>query len=351
MPTSPHARRISAQLLSGTPEASPVGVVTRLLAVQAQDGRGARLAVRARSTGLSAADVDRALSKERSLLVTWLNRGTLHLVRREDHGWLHALTTPQLLTQNLRRLGQEGVSPDAAERGVAVIDRALAEDGPLTRDQLRDRVAAAGVETRRQAMVHLLFLATLRGHILRGPMAGKHHAFARVEDWLGAPIAPVDRAVALAELARRYLIGHGPATAADLAKWAGVTLGDARRGLSAIAPELWQGDSGLVDIAGRPEAAPLPPPRLLGPFDPLLLGWASREDVLGKNQGVVTSNGIFRAFALVEGRAVATWSLAGGELTLSPFSRLPCAQKAALEADAADVLRFLGDQAGEVEED
>jgi Winged helix DNA-binding domain len=94
--------------------------------VQGQDPRGARLAVRARSEGLTAADVDRALSAERSLLITWLNRGTLHLVRSEDYPWLQALTTPPLQAGNARRLAQEGVTPQEAERGVKTIERALA---------------------------------------------------------------------------------------------------------------------------------------------------------------------------------------------------------------------------------
>lgn len=101
--------------------------------MQAQDPRGARLAVRARTSGVAAGDVNRALSEERSLLITWLNRGTLHLVCSEDYPWLHALTTPPLLASNTRRLRQEGVSADAAERGAEVIERALAGEGPLTR--------------------------------------------------------------------------------------------------------------------------------------------------------------------------------------------------------------------------
>src|SRR5436189_159120 len=80
-----------------------LSVAERLLAIQGQDPRGARLAVRARTAGLSAADVDRALTEERSLLITWVNRGTLHLIRSEDYPWLHALTTPPLFTSNARR--------------------------------------------------------------------------------------------------------------------------------------------------------------------------------------------------------------------------------------------------------
>jgi hypothetical protein len=150
--------RFAAQLLTGPPAASPQEVTGRLLAVQAQDPRGARLAIRPRSAGLTAADVDRALN-DAALLITWLNRGTLHLVRREDYWWLHALTTPPLAAGNTRRLAQEGVTPEAADRAVAVIERSLAAEGPLTRPQLRDRIAAAGVRTEGQALVHELVLA------------------------------------------------------------------------------------------------------------------------------------------------------------------------------------------------
>lgn len=333
------AERLTAQLLAGEPASDPVAVAERLLAIQGQDLRGARLAIRARTSGLSVVDVDRALS-DRALLITWVNRGTLHLIRSEDYPWLHALTAPTLLTANARRLAQEGVDPAAAERGVAAIERALADDGPRTTDQLRERVAAAGVPTAGQALLHLIMLASLRGLTVRGPMAGKRQAHVLVRDWIGEP-EPVDRNRALAELARRYLAGHGPAGDRDLARWAGLPLRDARAGLKAIAAELTQRDEGLVDLTGRAPAAELPSPRLLGPFEPLLLGWTSREPILGSNTSVVTLNGIFRPIALVEGRAVATWTMPHGSVELAPFGRLRAADRAALEADGAAVARFL----------
>lgn len=346
-PADAVARRCTAQLLSGAPAASPEEVVRRLLAVQGQDPRGVRLAIRARSAGLTAADVDRALTQDRSLLITWLNRGTLHLVASEDYWWLQHLTTPPLLAAVSRRLGQEGVSPDDADRAAGVIDAALAADGPLTRDQLAERVAAAGVRTQGQAMVHILAKASLRGLIIRGPMSGRQHAFARVTDWLGPPPARFrpdrfNRDAALAELARRFLAGHAPASDRDLAKWAGLPLRDARRGLSAIASELGARDDGLAELVKNAGDAGLPPPRLLGSFDPLLHGWVSREPVLGASQGIVTVNGLFRPFALADGRAVAIWGLSGGSVRLDPFAPLPPSLARALDADAQDVLRFLG---------
>lgn len=334
------AERFAAQGLAGSPLSDPAAVAERLLAVQGQDPRGFRLAIRARTGGSSAADVDRALTEDRSLLITWLNRGTLHLVRSDDYPWLHALTTPPLLTSATRRLKQEGVSPGAAERAIATIEQALADEGPLTRLQLRQRLDAAGVATEGQAMIHLLFLATLRGIAVRGPMAGKQHAYVLVRDWLG-PQKAVDREAALPELARRYLVGHAPADDRDLAKWAGLPLRDARAGLRAIGSELEQSPDGLVRLkkgSGRPE---LPPPRLLGAFDPVLLGWVSREEILGPHTSLVTRNGMFHPFAIVKGRAVARWRLAKGEVTLEPYEPIPAVASRALEIDAADVKRFL----------
>lgn len=334
--------RLRSQLLSGAPAADPLAVVSHLLAVQAQDPRGARLAIRARTRGLIAAAVDRALTEERSLVVSWLCRGTLHLVRAEDHAWLHALTTPQLHTAVRRRLAQEGVDEDAAERGVTAIRHALDVHGPLTRDQLAVHVGAAGVPTRGQALVHLLAIASLRGLILRGPMAGARQAFVLVRDWLGEPPA-VERDAALAELARRYLAGHGPASERDLAKWAGVTLADARRGLHAVASEIDEREDGLVDLRGRGrDEGDLPPPRLLGAYDPVLHGWVSRRPVLGEHDAAVVSGGLFRPFALIDGRGAAVWRLESGGVVLTPFRRLDEGETTALAADADDVLRYLG---------
>lgn len=335
-----HAERLTAQALSGPPLTDPVAVAKRLLAVQGQDPRGFRLAVRVRTEGLTAADVERALGEERSLVVTWLNRGTLHLVCSEDYPWLQALTTPPLLTSSARRLRQEDVGERDAELALATIQQALSDEGPMTRIQLRERVNAAGVQTEGQAMLHLLFLAAVRGVVVRGPTIGKQHAYVLVRDWLGEqPV--IDREQALAELSRRYLVGHQPAGDRDLARWAGLPLRDARAGLKAISAELEEGEDGLVRLAKRGEVEELPPPRLLGAFDPVLLGWTSRGEILGPHTQLVTRNGIFHPFAMVEGRAVAKWGWPGGKLRLEPLQRLPARVARALEADAVEVGRFL----------
>jgi Winged helix DNA-binding domain len=130
MPTRPVStavtrERLQRQLLTRPSTNGPREITRHIFSVQAQDVRDARLALRARSRNPSAADIDRELSDKRTLVVTWLNRGTLHLIDRDDYPLLQLLTTPQLATGNATRLRQEGAAPDVADRAVNIIVKAL----------------------------------------------------------------------------------------------------------------------------------------------------------------------------------------------------------------------------------
>jgi hypothetical protein len=314
------------------------GAVAHLLAVQAQDLRAARLALRARGAARSAAEVDAALTGDRSLVVGWLMRGTLHLVAREDFDWLHSLTAPLSAATSRRRLGQLGAS---FEDAAPVMIGALAQEGPLARAALAERVESAGIRAEGQVMPHLLALAAAKGDIVLGPVRDGVQCFALARDWLGSPAAPPEREAALAELARRYLRGHGPATAADLAAWCGLPLRDARAGVAAIAAELVR-DGELVDVAGRPAPRRRVPARLLPAFDPYLLGWRDRSFAVAPEhaRAVHPGGGIVRATAVVDGRVVGTWSRRRGRVEIKPFEPLPARVGAALRREAAAIERF-----------
>ena len=73
----------------------------------------------------------------------------------------------------------------------------------------------------------------------------------------------------------------------------------------------------------------------------MLLGWTTREPIVGPHGKLVAINGLFRPFAMVAGRAVGTWSMPGGKVALTPFAPLAEADAADLAADAAEVERFL----------
>jgi DNA glycosylase AlkZ-like len=151
----------------------------------------------------------------------------------------------------------------------------------------------------------------------------------------------VDRAQSLAELARRYLRGHAPADEHDLAKWAGLPLRDARSGLSAIAPELVQRSNGMLELEEVGNGGQ-PPPCLLDRWDPLLVGWRSRDLTLRHYPRLSEPETHFHPFAYVGGYAVAAWGLRNGVVEIDePFARVTRADLEALGTDAADVQRFL----------
>ena len=330
--------RFRSQLLAGRRAPTPVAAVERLLAIQAQDLRGFRLAVRARCLAKTVSVLDAALA-ERRLVVGWLNRGTLHLVSAEDYRWLHSLHAPGLERPLARRLAQLGISPSVAERAVIAIRRTLG-NGPAGRSQLVDVLQKQGLPSDGQAPIHLLALAAQLGLIVRGPMQGRGQAYVLVEDWLEPPRSEIDRERALAELARRYLAGHGPAGDRDLCKWSGLSLTECRKGLASISSELVERGDDLVSLRGR-NASAGPPPRLLGAFEPLLLGWNGREEILGDHRSELVRGGMFSAFALVDGRAAASWRIDGRRVEVTPFGPISTEARSLLDAEADAVLRYL----------
>ncbi len=196
----------------------------------------------------------------------------------------------------------------------------------------------ADAPTAGQALVYVLVAASVHGHLIRGSVRDREHCYVRREQWLDRPPFPT---VTVPEmLARRYLAGHGPIPA-DLAAYAGITLTDARRGFEMIAAETRPVDDTMRTLLDGAETEMLPPPRLLGMFDPVLHAWSDGSFVTGAHQDVVTVNGIFRATALVDGRVAGTWTMSDGVVTLNPLRRLTPAELTALEAEAADVLRYL----------
>jgi hypothetical protein len=258
--------------------------------------------------------VERALN-EREFVVTWVNRGTLHLVSPDDVPWLVALTGPTQEAAVARRLKLDGVEPARADRAIAKIAKSLADDGSLTRAQLVERTGVEG-----QPFIHLAFAAAYRGVMVRGPLIGRRHAYVRTADWLGPQPRRVDRDASLAELARRYLAAFGPANEADLAYWSGLPKRDARAGLAAIARELTQGDHGRVDLKKRRAAPERAPAKLLPLWDNYLLGWKDRSFQIEPHHTLtIYANGMVGPAASRGGKLVGRWTAPNGRVAIEPF--------------------------------
>lgn len=329
----------------------PVAVARATAGIQAQDPFAARLSFRSRSRRLSAPDVDRARTSDRSLLRTWVMRMTMHLIATEDAAWMLPLFEPQIERWSRRRLGQLGMPQRDQNRALRDVARALDRDGPLTRSELAERVEAGGVALNQHTRLHVMVCSVASGTACLGPDRNGRTCLVRREDWLGK-LPPVDRERALAELARRYLGAFGPATDRDLAYWSGLGLREVRSGLQAIAAELDEvraEDETLLSLTrSRARLPRTGHVRLLGAFDTYLLGYRDRgfavrpESVAAVKEG---GGGWIRPVIVHDGFVVGGWRAArrGGQVeasinVLDPDPELD----AAIDAELSDIARFEG---------
>ncbi len=340
-------RRATAQLFHRPPAVRHPADVARLAGpVQAQEPRAARLAFRARARGLTAADVDRARTEERSLLRAWMMRKTVHLIPSEDAGWILPLFAPIIVRWSRKRLADFGLDRRGQDRALKVLHDAVDADGPLTRPELGQRLARAGFETGNEFKVHLWLLATLDGSLCLGPDRGAQTCLVRTEDWIGR-LEHRPRDDSLAELARRYLRAYGPAGERDMARWAGLPLRDTRLAFDRIGNELERAGD-LFTLGRPPRAARSPVVRLLGAFDNYNLGYVDRDFAVNPrfHTRVNPGGGIIRPSIVVDGRSVATWSSKRSgrrlALTIEPFEPLAREVEAAIEAEVEDLGRFEG---------
>ena len=307
---------------------------------------------------MNAGTVRRALNQDRSIVRTWLMRGTLHLVAAEDLGWLLSLLGPVFAAGNETRHAQLGLDRDLKLRGVETIRRTLEDTGPLTRYELVDQLQRRGIrlDPKSQAPIHLIQLAALQGVLCLGPdRENGEPTYVLIDDWIGQPPTP-SRAPNLGELARRYFAGYGPATAEDLASWSGLPRSQARSAVALAMPVLAEltirGHSGFL-LKGRlprsrPPAPANPDVRLLPAFDTYLLGYRNRELTIPLpplRRRLQRGGGWLHPAVIVNGRAVGAWRLAGAgpqpELRVEPFEKLSRAVQAGIEAEARDISRFL----------
>ena len=351
--------RMRAQRLTPRPPGTVGGVapiVKDLCGIQAQDARAATLGVRVRSAGLLAADVEYARVQERTIIRTWGQRGTLHLLATEDLGWLLPLFGPVFIAGDRRRREELGLDEDTCARAISVMRDVLASQGALTRAELVEQLAARSIRLAGQARPHLLYRAALEGIICLGPDRGAEPTYVLLSDQVEPGHATLSPEAALAELALRYLQAYGPATPEDLAAWSGMPISRIRPVWPRIADQLLE-----VEVAGSPAwmlktyaawldepPAPAPIVRLLPGFDIYLLGYQNRDLAVPSQhtKRINAGGGMIHPVLLVDGRAVGTWKRKRQknhlEVMVEPFDQLAIQVQQGLQAEVIDLARFLG---------
>ncbi|GAB2859466.1 winged helix DNA-binding domain-containing protein [Nocardioides pacificus] len=341
--------RLHGQHLAAPHAASALAVIRDLLAVQAENPGQAARAVAARTARPDAADLA-ALLDAGEVVRTHVLRPTWHFVSATDIGWLLELTAPRLRPIFLTQLTDElGWDAPTLERAVTSLTDSLAARPGLTREQVKVALAGRGVAVSGRGLMLLLGLAEMDRLVCSGPPLDGVHTYALFADRVPFTPSP-GRDEALAELARRYFTGHGPATERDLAYWATLTLSDVRRGLEQVRHRLasfehegrtfWH----APDTAA-PSTASEPAGHLLQILDETYRGYQDSRMVIDAEgiapRGRETAIGMAVIDAQLVGQMKRTVG-AGVRFEVSPYRALRPGEVAALEDAAIRYGEFLG---------
>lgn len=327
------AARAHANGLGSDRAESVVGAVARVVALQGQDVRANRLAVRVRTSGLTQQDVDDAVGRGQ-VVRTWAMRGTLHMLAAADLRWVLRQVGPYFRDRQGPRRRQLGLDDVTCERATAQLESVLTE--PLTRAEIKERL---DLPLDGQAAPYLLGFAALEGVICRGPERGNEPTYVLIGDWV--PDGVDD------DLALRYLRGYGPASARDFAAWSGLPLTVARGAIDNVRDLLEPVGRECFVLKGTVlrEAAEV---RLLGHFDAFLLGYRERSIPAGYTRKVQSGGGFVMPCVSVGGRVLGVWTRQstqeGLTIAVTPFTTISARLTRELSTEVADLGRFLGQQ-------
>jgi len=331
-------------------------VVRHLLAVQSQDYPNATWAVAQRLDGADETDLDRAFDAG-EILRTHVLRPTWHFVAPDDLRWLLALTAPRVHQASAFQYRLLEIDGALAARSRKVIERALRGGISLTREELGARLREAGIGATGPRLGYLVSHAELEGVVCSGPRRGKRHTYALVDERV-PPAPPRERDSALAELARRYVEGHGPAQMADLAWWSGLTVADARTALESASPPLVRDEAGGRAFWVSPASASAsatasrdsPVVQLIPNYDELLVAFRDRSDAFdpGLPAGLRVAQVILGHVVVRDGLVVGRYrrrnepGALGTALDVELAVALDEAERAALRGAVERFSRFLG---------
>lgn len=324
--------------LAGQGLTRPLGgvaeVVRGLFALQSQDLRQAEWAVGARLAGGTVQDVWAAFAAG-EVVRSWPMRGTLFTLAPADLRLLLWLTAHRQVAESTPRHRQLGLTDHDCARAADAARVALAGTsaaGGLGRADLLATFVDAGIDTAGQRGVHLIGRLAHDGLLVLGPPLGElpggpAQGFVLLDEWApGEP--PTDRSAAVAEVVRRYLAGHGPATERDLAWWTKLTLTEVRAGFAAVRDELTEvtcGGASYWTLGEPPDPVP-DGVRALAGFDEWVLGYTDRSPVLAPRffeRVVPGMNGVFFPTLVEDGEVVGTWKrvVTRGQagVTVDPF--------------------------------
>ncbi|MFI0451494.1 winged helix DNA-binding domain-containing protein [Actinomadura sp. 6N118] len=337
------------------PFADAAEVVGWFGGLQSQDYHPAKWAIAQRlGPGVTDADLDRAFD-DGAILRTHVLRPTWHFVTPADLCWLLELTAPRVHALNGYAYRQGELDGPLLRRTTDLIAHAVAGGNHLTRTEIAALLAHHGITAKGFRLGYILIHAELERVICSGPLRGKQHTYALIEERV-PQAASMEREAALAEIVRRFFTSHGPATAKDLSWWSSLTRDDIATGLSLAGDALESTDVDGVTYWSAPGNAPAPPPspsvRLLQAYDEYIVGYRQSKHLLDLGGLVAAApdklalpNGVIVVDTQVAGRWKRTVRADAVVLEAALFRPFDAAETAALQGAADELGAFLGARA------
>ncbi len=343
--------RLFNQRISEPSFLKPDEVVSWLGAVQAQDFAIAKWSLGLRMQDATLKGIDQAFA-DGAILRTHLLRPTWHFVTPGDIRWMLALTAPRVHAANAHMYRKLELERPLFKRSNAVLAHALRNGKHLTRNELREALQRAGIAIDDALrLVYIIMHAELDGLICSGAPRGKQFTYALLDERAPRP-GRLKHEEALAELARRYFASRGPATVQDFAKWSGLTVADARRGLEEVKARLQheQMDKQVYWFSASKASAKsaMPAAYLLSIYDEYISGYKDRSAIAETEIGAKLSamGNALRSIILIDGQVIGTWKRALRKdavvIGTDPFARLTIADTRAVAAAARRYGQFLG---------
>jgi hypothetical protein len=341
------SQRLKNQHIVGARLSRAEDVVSHLVAVQSQDYTGAKWSLGQRVRDATDAVVERSLASG-EFLRTHVLRPTWHFVARDDIRWLLELSAPRVHALNAAYYRKLELDSAVLSRSRKTLIKALEGGTQLTRSELATELRQAGIVAEGQRLAYIMMSAELDAIVCSGAPHGKQQTYALVDERV--PFAKSrSRDDAVAELVRRFLTSHGPATLKHFVWWSGLTLADAKAGLAAGRSGLPSERYGDTEWFGAaPEAGQRNPTGayLIPEYDEALVGSRDFGDVdLPRAHPRRVWEDAFLRPIVIGGKRAGTWrgtiAKKGVILETNLFASLRPSQARALEAAAARYGRFL----------
>jgi uncharacterized protein YcaQ len=345
-----------------------VKVVGDVCGLHAQAARSPYLALWSRVEGFDDQLLDKALFEDKSLVKTWVMRGTLHIVpsaelpvynrslRRmwfEHHG--RFMKAPEWLSVEQRR---NQVYPK--------ILQALTQK-PLKRKDLGDKVRSLlkdnslPYERLFSGWGGILKETAYEGLTVHAEPCERESCFAKLSQWLPRIVlSSVSEEEAQKRLFVKYLHGYGPATQQDFSLWSGLMAGDTKKAIENASSmieqievegakgQFWilKEDMRALDSVDPAEPAPT---RLLPKFDSILLGHKDRSRIIKDQHKKLVFKpkvGDIAATVLIDGQIAGTWKHTRKRhalaVSIKPFRKIAQDNIEEVKQQASELSQYMG---------